>query len=184
MFCWYDYLILLTCKFDLMRNQAAFFLFFSLAFVGTQSSCTRKSEVNQFAVKTINQYSETDWKKLLNEESYQVCREGKTERPFSGQYCNFFDDGEYKCIACKEQLFISGTKMHTNCGWPSFSAAVNGNVGERPDTSNGMIRTEIFCKKCRSHLGHVFEDHTEASGKRYCVNSASLSFVAAKNNIQ
>lgn len=120
--------------------------------------------------------SDKDWKKELSEEAYHVTREKGTEAPFSGEYLNLEEDGMYHCACCDAPLFESGTKYHSGCGWPSFFKSLD-TVGTRPDNSLGMQRTEIYCKKCDAHLGHVFDDGPkDKTGKRYCVNSLSLNF--------
>jgi len=121
--------------------------------------------------------SEEAWKKELSEEEYRVLREKGTERAFTGKYNLHFDDGMYKCRACGNPLFTSESKFESGCGWPSFDDQVSEDavVTER-DTSHGMIRTEILCGNCGSHLGHVFNDGPTESGLRYCVNSVSVDF--------
>lgn len=122
--------------------------------------------------------SEAEWKEKLAPEAYEVLREGQTEAPFSGEYVSKKDEGVYRCKACGNVLFSSDAKFDSGTGWPSFTdPAVAENVGTRIDDSHGMHRTEVFCKHCESHLGHVFEDGPkEAGGKRYCINSVCLAF--------
>ena len=121
--------------------------------------------------------SEEDWKKELTEEEYRVLRKKGTERAFSGEYNLHFEDGLYKCQACGNPLFKSDSKFESGCGWPSFDDQISEDaiVTER-DTSHGMIRTEILCGNCGSHLGHVFDDGPTSTGLRYCVNSVSINF--------
>lgn len=117
------------------------------------------------------------WKSILSKESYQVTRESVTERPFTGKYWNFDQDGIYKCICCSEPLFESDTKFDAGCGWPSFFLPINTkSIKEIEDNSFGMSRTEVKCSKCDAHLGHVFNDGPEPSGLRYCINSVSIDF--------
>ena len=117
------------------------------------------------------------WKSILSKESYQVTRESGTERPFTGKYWNFDQEGTYKCICCSEPLFESDTKFDAGCGWPSFFLPINTkSIKEIEDNSFGMSRTEVKCSKCDAHLGHVFNDGPQPSGLRYCINSVSIDF--------
>lgn len=119
--------------------------------------------------------SDAEWRDELTPEQYQVCRCGGTEPPFTGRYWNTKTKGTYLCAACKAPLFSSETKYDSGSGWPSFWAAIDEDaVAEKRDTSHGMIRTEILCARCDSHLGHVFPDGPQPTGLRYCTNSASL----------
>ncbi len=126
--------------------------------------------------KYPTQKSEAEWKSQLTEEQYRVLREKGTERPFTGEYNMHFDDGLYTCMACDTPLFESATKFDSGCGWPSFDKSIEGNVEYIKDVSHGMIRTEILCANCGSHLGHVFNDGPTQTGQRYCVNSVSINF--------
>ncbi|MDB2615653.1 peptide-methionine (R)-S-oxide reductase MsrB [Luminiphilus sp.] len=119
--------------------------------------------------------TEAQWRARLSADEYTVLREKGTERAFSGEYWNVFEDGMYHCRGCGEALFESTSKFDAGCGWPSFDRAASaGVVTEDRDMSHGMVRTEILCEKCGGHLGHVFPDGPTDTGLRYCVNSLSV----------
>ena len=124
--------------------------------------------------------TEAEWKSLLTPEQYRVAREGRTERPFEGRFWDHFEPGTYHCVACAQALFSSEAKLAADNGWPSFSRPVVEETVDRiTDISYGMIRTEVVCARCESHLGHLFDDGPGAGGRRYCVNSSALAFMAA-----
>jgi len=118
------------------------------------------------------------YKDKLSEAAFKVCRLAATEQPFSGKYNDHFQAGTYLCICCNATLFNSQSKFDSVCGWPSFFAAIANNIAYIDDSSHHMVRIEIQCQQCQSHLGHVFDDGPKPSGKRYCVNSLSLTFQA------
>ncbi len=119
--------------------------------------------------------TEEEWRAQLSADSYQVAREGGTERPFTGKYTSETTIGTYRCICCELPLFRSNAKFESGCGWPSFFEPLEGaNLIELSDTTHGMTRTEIRCRRCDAHLGHVFNDGPPPTGLRYCINSVCL----------
>lgn len=126
--------------------------------------------------------SETEWQSRLTPLAYHVLREKGTERAFTGAYTDKFEPGEYHCGACDAPLFASDHKFHSGCGWPAFYTTLAGErVKLQRDLTHGMVRTEVLCARCGSHLGHVFDDAPDQpTGQRYCINSVALKFVPRK----
>ncbi len=128
------------------------------------------------------QKTDAEWRAQLSPEEYMVARQKGTERAFTGRYWNLDRPGIYRCVGCGTALFASDTKFDAGCGWPSYFEPLNpDNVREEVDTSHGMIRTEVLCNVCDSHLGHVFPDGPPPNGLRYCINSLSLKFEESEN---
>lgn len=127
--------------------------------------------------------TDDEWRKELTPEQFQICRQKGTEPAFSGEFNAHKDNGMYVCVACKTPLFESEHKFDSGSGWPSFFQPANADsIQEESDVSHGMRRTEVMCKTCGAHLGHVFEDGPNPTGLRYCINSISLGFDSKENS--
>jgi peptide-methionine (R)-S-oxide reductase len=163
-----------------MLNQKILsFLSFTMFFLLLISNCAKAIESeptkkNKFEITK----TEGEWKKILPAEAYTVLREKGTERPFLSDMHSNKGKGHYVCAACGNQLFTSEAKFDSGTGWPSFYEPIDKQkVGEETDRSWGMTRTEVFCNRCGSHLGHVFNDGPPPTGLRYCMNAVSLKFI-------
>lgn len=157
-----------------------FWIFLCVQFISCKEH-NANAQTTKTKTKTTKTMTEKDWKEKLTPEEYYILREKGTERPFSGKYNDFFEEGSYVCAACGNKLFNSDAKFDSSCGWPSFDQAIEGSVIYTKDTSHGMIRTEVTCANCDGHLGHVFDDGPkDTTGTRYCMNSISIKFIPAK----
>mgnify|MGYP001010219652 FL=1 len=155
------------------RSITILFCIIGVSLMGQSQQQSSKGFVMDKIIKT-----DEEWQTCLTPEQYQVLREKGTERAFTGKYYKHKAKGTYICAGCDNELFSSETKYDSGSGWPAFFDAIDPKkVNTKSDFSFGMIRTEITCAKCGSHLGHVFEDGPKPTGLRYCVNSLSLKFV-------
>ena len=140
-----------------------------------QSNAQKSKTTTEFSI----QKTKEEWKAILTNNEYYVLREAGTERAFTGKYNKFYEEGTYQCKACNTSLFKSDHKFDSGTGWPSFDTPIKGNIGYNTDNDVGYTRSEIHCNTCGGHLGHVFNDGPkETTGKRYCVNSVSITFLA------
>ena len=169
-----------------MKNLMMFIILISLTACQGQdrkNTTTQTTKENQLPAKGKFKVIKTDaeWKDQLTSEQYDVLRNKATERPYTGEYDNFFEKGMYVCAACANPLFTSDAKFDSHCGWPSFDQPIKGSVIYKDDNSLGMTRTEVMCAKCGGHLGHVFDDGpAKTTGERFCTNSVSIKFIPSK----
>ncbi len=147
----------------------------------TMSDTTKKNPMYSRTDTGKVNVADDEWKKILPKEVYQIAREKGTERPGSSPFEKLKDVGTFYCAVCGNPLFESNAKFESGCGWPSFYQPISkGSIIYLPDNSHGMVRTEVQCGRCKSHLGHVFEDGPPPTGLRYCINGVVLDFEKAK----
>jgi peptide-methionine (R)-S-oxide reductase len=176
-----------------MKKEICIFSLILFLVTGCNSSQNKKKDTTMDSINKANPFysnsdtgkieiSNAEWNKILPKEVYAIAREKGTERAFSGKYNNHKDVGTYYCAVCGNPLFNSNGKFESTCGWPSFFEPIHkGSIIYSPDNTHGMKRTEVMCGRCKSHLGHVFEDGPPPTGLRYCINSVILDFEKAKN---
>lgn len=158
-------------------NQQFLILIFCLLFSTINYS---QQNTDKKMIKKVSK-TEEEWKESLTPEQYYILRQKGTDRAGDGGYTSHFEKGTYHCAACDLQLFESGSKYESHCGWPSFDDSIDGTVEYVLDKTHGMIRTEIICASCGGHLGHKFNDGPkDTTGERYCVNTTSIKFIKSE----
>lgn len=169
-----------------MKNQITYFIltFVSIVLILSNTSMSIAQIKNPYYSRTDTttlNLNDAEWKRILPSDLYKVARKGATEAAFIGKYYNYNVKGTYYCAACGNALFLSDAKFSSTCGWPSFFEPLRANsVKYKADHSFNMERTEVLCGRCGAHLGHVFNDGPNPTGKRYCMNSICLDFVPLK----
>ncbi len=148
-----------------------------------ENSTTKNNPYYSRTDRTKLDVPNSEWKKILPEDVYLVAREANTERPGTGKYNVYDEKGDYYCVVCGNHLFRSDAKFASTCGWPSFFEADKEGTAYKRDSTYGMERIEVLCKRCDSHLGHVFNDGPPPTGTRYCMNSVSLDFVGDSEEV-
>lgn len=156
----------------MLKKSIIIYVLIFIPLISCSSQEKKKEDMNKKPMKMTEQ----DWKNKLTPEQYYILREKGTEYPNTGAYNLHFEKGNYHCAGCDALLFYSTQKFESSCGWPSFDDAVKDAIEYKLDKSHFMVRTEILCKNCGGHLGHIFDDGPTQTGQRYCVNSISLIF--------